>query len=268
MDKISEITFSIAMDSSSSKNSEETRPCTKCKASIISVTDSRKWCANCREKARLRSAQRAQQKRVLLETQDGQDDGNVLRELKRKMEGHADATQQEKKRLKTSHVSGDIKRKVDGEVKNKKVLLSLFSALNAYTMVQTKPGNRYEYQTASEMYNKLHTFSKTKKYLFSGHYSIIADPEIDHNQRVKLVAKDLRKIAKIPFDCLGQGTKSVATLYSRDSNAIASSPLGSPVDRQADSVPRCKGIIKVMSQDDSSHPLGIAGQKITVTIEH
>ncbi|KAH0580188.1 hypothetical protein J132_06399 [Termitomyces sp. J132] len=271
MDQTSEANSPI--NNTTPKNSDETRQCTKCKARVP-VADPRKWCANCREKARLMCARRAQRKHVLMEAQNGQEHGDVLRGLKRKLEDHADATQQEKKRPKPSHVSGEIKRKADGEVKKKK---------------KTKQGiKEVEYQTASEMYTKLSHHAKTENYFFNGHFSIIANPETDNNQRVRLVAKDLRKVANISFEgrsisattskstfcatfqctCLGQATKPAATLYTRDPNAIGVSSLGSDVHKQTDNVQRCKGTIRIMSEENSSHPLGIAGQKITVTVEH
>lgn len=67
-------------------------------------------------------------------------------------------------------------------------------------MIQKKQKKQVEYQTPAEMYHKLNTCSKTKKYLFNGRSSIIANPEIDNNQRVIIVAKDLRKIVNVPFE--------------------------------------------------------------------
>ncbi|KAG6878363.1 hypothetical protein C0992_008259 [Termitomyces sp. T32_za158] len=214
-----------------------------------------------------------QRKRASLLAQYGQDNGMMSPELKRKLENRADATLQGKKRPRTSGDFGERENTTDSGTKTKKKKLK----------------EQVEYQTSAEMYNKLNICSKTKKYLFNGRFSIIANPEIDNNKRVTIVAKDLRKLGNVPFEgtsiksfvgedifgatfqcsCLDPGTrKPVATLYNRNPNEIAFSPAGFVVHTPTNDIPRCKGTIKVISQDDDSHPLGIAGQKITIIVEH
>lgn len=119
---------SPSMNSSNpqNQNPEGPRRCSKCKA-LVPIMDPYKRCADCREKNRLLSAQYMQRKRALLLAQREQENGNVFAEMKRKLGDRAEVMQQETKRPKMVHVSGEVVSTVNGESENKKVLLSMLS---------------------------------------------------------------------------------------------------------------------------------------------
>ncbi|KAG6917634.1 hypothetical protein DXG01_001741 [Tephrocybe rancida] len=264
-------------------DSEETRACSRCRNGRIPVTDTRKMCSECRERNRIYS-QRSQN-RALATIQDQQNNGKEILTAKRKTEDSEEAVHGTKKRVKKVHTASNQSPAENGG--------------NAKEKAKKAPINRsygVEYLTAEQLYTTLTASSKSKKYNFRGHFAIVANPKTDHLARVRLVAKDLRKIADIPFEsisitssanedefratfqctCLGRGTtKPVASLVWPQPGVFASNPPGHPNTKHRDDAPngttpavQCKGRINVIAEADMSHPVGIVGQRITITVEH
>ncbi|KAG6830729.1 hypothetical protein H0H92_015008 [Tricholoma furcatifolium] len=149
-------------------NAEQFRACSGCKTGRIPIVDYRKTCQTCREKSRLQAQRYKERKRERLRIQELQGRIRAASEM-----GVAAAEDGKNKRLKTDHVSDE-----------------------------NKPVNVYkdEYQTASDMYRMLTMSSKSKRYSFYGHFSIVANPEAGNGKRVRIVSRDLRNIANIPFE--------------------------------------------------------------------
>ncbi|KAG6810680.1 hypothetical protein H0H92_010767 [Tricholoma furcatifolium] len=160
---------------STSVNSEQFHPCKGCKTGRIPISDHRKTCQPCREKRNLQS-QRWREARRMQKLQ-----GSLPVEMERPVDTVEDGV---KKRRKTNHVTSE-------DIHANQVIINSFA----------QPANVYEYQSASHMYQALmEVSSKSKKSSFYGHFSIVANPEMENKTQVKLVAKELRKTAKIPLE--------------------------------------------------------------------
>ncbi|KAG5650866.1 hypothetical protein H0H81_010726 [Sphagnurus paluster] len=139
------------------------------------------------------------------------------------------------------------------------------------------------------MYRALKSISKSKRPRFQGCFSVVAKKDADHMTRAKLVVDELRKIAKISFEHSKPINPIVGTsksyhisfnctcLASRPPKHIAATQpqgdLSSWAGLQTKTTDpelstRCKGKVMVAAESDTSHFLGIPGQKIIVTIEH
>ncbi|KDR71895.1 hypothetical protein GALMADRAFT_213720 [Galerina marginata CBS 339.88] len=199
---------------------------------------------------------------------------------------------------------GQMKNGLKQAVKGNKRVVSLASL-----RVVTTSGEGKEYQSASALYDSLKNRLKkvnpaSAKFLkFHGFHSIIAVSTIDNQKRAAMVANDLRKIARVPFDlskptpsynfetmgrtltfkctCLGNTPAAVpnssvpttatptAILKGTQGDLIRQARARAGVEAAASSVPRvCGGTILITAVDDGRHPLGILGQRISVCIEH
>lgn len=69
--------------------------------------------------------------------------------------------------------------------------------------MQNTKSNYIEFQTATEMYKALKVLSKSKSLHFHGSFSIVAVSSVDNSKRERLVAQELRKIAKLSFEYVG-----------------------------------------------------------------
>lgn len=58
-----------------------------------------------------------------------------------------------------------------------------------------------EFQTAAEMYKRLKSLlRKNARLNYQACHSIVADPECSHGKRATLVARDIEKVADVPFE--------------------------------------------------------------------
>ncbi|KAK0463318.1 hypothetical protein IW261DRAFT_1526515, partial [Armillaria novae-zelandiae] len=115
-------------------------------------------------------------------------------------------------------------------------------------------------------------------------HSVISVLSINHKKRTKLVSKDLLSFAGLKFEYANHlfifpGTytcifkcKCQSKEPSQEQEALRrrTSDLSSWVvsSRSKSSEGPCSGRITVVTEDDDCHPLGISGQKITVTVMH
>ncbi|KAJ3572981.1 hypothetical protein NP233_g2729 [Leucocoprinus birnbaumii] len=148
-----------------------------------------------------------------------------------------------------------------------------------------------EYQNASSLCDAVKTIVSTSKvYHFAGCYSIVKCEGINHTSRAKLVVRELRKIAKLPFkydiplkssmndvrarlkyscSCKSYVPKTLSSLTSSSGRKSFSKPGAVPGNENVNtSDTNCGGIVIVTVRDDNSHPLGISGQQIIVEIIH
>ena len=145
-----------------------------------------------------------------------------------------------------------------------------------------------------------------KKLKFLGYHAIVAVSTISHAQRVQMVANDLRKIARLSFECvfLPTATRAVRWLIicfvcrhtkgleSHDFRTMARTLtfqctclgyeqvkptlMGNAGDlikmaRMTSGVitPRiCGGKIVVTAGNDETHPLNVLGQRVVVCVHH
>ncbi|KAK2467543.1 hypothetical protein APHAL10511_000398 [Amanita phalloides] len=159
---------------------------------------------------------------------------------------------------------------------------------------------RIEYQTADGLYEALrNVMASSCMPEFHGRFSIIMDHTISHLGRARLVANGLRAFAHYPMspssksvmnNDSGAGVEFLCKCLAPDSNtklqptrpqaSLHSSGVACASDQsQADGVKlaealqasftrECKGSIRVKVVPDPSHPLGIAGQRISIDIIH
>ncbi|KAF8810849.1 hypothetical protein BYT27DRAFT_7161397 [Phlegmacium glaucopus] len=163
--------------------------------------------------------------------------------------------------------------------------------------------NVQDYQTASSLYDALKSKALssypasnegTQFLQFHGSHTIVAVSSINNTKRIYLVAKDLRKIARLSFElgdamvlpdpsapgsatlsypcnCLGH-TRAVAPPGPQKSNGpgfLVRWARAGFASTASQAVPRmCGGKVNVTVLDDNTHPLNILGQQIIVCVEH
>ncbi|KII90452.1 hypothetical protein PLICRDRAFT_123446 [Plicaturopsis crispa FD-325 SS-3] len=147
------------------------------------------------------------------------------------------------------------------------------------------------YQNASRLLDELRLRANTCAVVFSGTYSLVANPKIDNARRIELVAREVRKIAKYTYDhkaplaldktdgdscatqCFrctcssgGPSVKLTSVLTTKGPSDLSrwfAKPVPIPTAHG-----HCGGTVRIRAEDDASHPLGIKGQKVTVWIQH
>ncbi|KIK65148.1 hypothetical protein GYMLUDRAFT_39548 [Collybiopsis luxurians FD-317 M1] len=150
-----------------------------------------------------------------------------------------------------------------------------------------------EFQTASQMYKRLKKLvRKNTRVSFQACHSIVTDPACDNAKRAALVARDIRKIAKVPFNhkltiapathsrnhhtlrfsctCTCAAPKSSEQQAKPSLTATIGKLLGSmssEASTETSAVP-CQGTVEVTIMNDNRHPVGIPGQQIRVHIHH
>ncbi|KAK0442525.1 uncharacterized protein EV420DRAFT_1578444 [Desarmillaria tabescens] len=124
---------------------------------------------------------------------------------------------------------------------------------------------------------------KAQPKLVNACHSIISIASINDQKRTKLVSKDLLSFAELKFDRFENvfnGTHLPGT-YRRIFKCKCQSKEQKPLKRRASDLSSwvvssksklpegpCSGRITVVTEDDNSHPLGIPGRKVTVTVNH
>ncbi|KAK0479200.1 hypothetical protein IW261DRAFT_1593772 [Armillaria novae-zelandiae] len=209
--------------------------------------------------------------------------------LAKKREYQRRAIQRKKERMGLVENAG-MKRKAEDEVldaktKKKRVrqILREVQVSESRETTTKASGGAIVVQTASDLYKLI----KDQPKLANACHSVISVPSINHKKRTKLVSKDLLSFAGLKFDrnenifngkhlpgtytrifkCKCQSkepSQDQETLKRRTSDL--SSWVVSSKSKSSESP--CSGRITVIAEDDNSHPLGISGQKITVTVMH
>ncbi|KAI3609351.1 hypothetical protein WG66_010626 [Moniliophthora roreri] len=147
-----------------------------------------------------------------------------------------------------------------------------------------------EYQTHSLLLRALRTVvSASKKAAwrsgprgggrvrFNGSYTIVKDPRISNVERAMIVAKELRMHGGIMFDY----ESPLLTSTSEKGKVVFRCLCGSPIHiskptptlpvaqgEEIESETECGGTIQITVSSDSSHPLGIEGQRVDVRVWH
>ncbi|KAJ3743266.1 hypothetical protein DFH05DRAFT_1400712 [Lentinula detonsa] len=137
-----------------------------------------------------------------------------------------------------------------------------------------------EFQSATEMYRQLKSLVRKHERLnYKACHSIVADPECGHEKRALLVARDVQKVAHVPFNYKGalahpSQSLSFHTLQFR-CTCMTSDSSQRVVGKQANHLGNgdaengtCQGEVEVTVLDDLRHPSGIAGQQIRIHIRH
>ncbi|KAK0462943.1 uncharacterized protein EV420DRAFT_1521772 [Desarmillaria tabescens] len=108
----------------------------------------------------------------------------------------------------------------------------------------------------THMHEELRDLPQKQDACLHASHSIIASADIDHLQRARLVAHDLRG-----YQLISSKRKTYITDIPGGCSLLFSCAcLGPSID--------CLGSTRITVEDDMSHPLGIKGQKISVVIHH
>ncbi|KAF8970917.1 hypothetical protein BDZ97DRAFT_1409125 [Flammula alnicola] len=302
------------------------KACATCKKSNVHTFSSFKNCTKCREKNRLKSQLKDERKRAQLALQASLVPSMAVASYEAigqtsVMKRIVDENRREGKAIVTA--TGAVKRKAPKALheldahEQRAVLIQMKNRLEATIKAASGGGaapapvvphfskGAKEYQLATALYEavkrRIQKCSSTQsKMNFSGYHAIVAVSTIDNLKRVEMVVKDLRKIARLPFDytksdqsydfetrartstfqctCLGHAPVQAAAPHPQ-----AAVPTGSMKGTQGDlirkaramnavsglTVPRlCGGRVVVTAVDDGTHPLRIVGQRIIVRVEH
>ncbi|KAF8344373.1 hypothetical protein F5887DRAFT_970829 [Amanita rubescens] len=161
-----------------------------------------------------------------------------------------------------------------------------------------------EYQTSDELYEALgDKVASGSMPEFRGRFSIVMDLNINHLNRAKNVVKELKTIAKYPlrsgsrsisnFDSFSKIKYSCSCLANADQPSSSSKQHAAPLQNshssngilradekaqangtklaealQASFTRDCKGSVRITVETDSSHPVGVPGQRISILIRH
>ncbi|KAJ7701265.1 hypothetical protein B0H14DRAFT_3032704 [Mycena olivaceomarginata] len=93
---------------------------------------------------------------------------------------------------------------------------------------------------------------------FAGTYSMIADPKIDNKERVSLVSTDIFKKLDV--------RRSQSLPYFEQNNALRRYVMLSSCALETTGTQAHTGWIRLLAEDDLSHRMGIAGQRIEITV--
>ncbi|KAF8999571.1 hypothetical protein BDZ89DRAFT_1170607 [Hymenopellis radicata] len=111
-----------------------------------------------------------------------------------------------------------------------------------------------EMQNMDELYSLL---TQNRKLHLLACHSLVSDQKINNFRRAKMVAADIQ--AAGGFN-LGKGRVKRSELDSGEECSLIFDPIPSPS--------RLNGPVKIRVEEDTSHALGIKGQKITVEIRY
>ncbi|KAF5368738.1 hypothetical protein D9757_010418 [Collybiopsis confluens] len=252
-----------------------------------------KSCTKCRQKQNERS--RKQNERS--------------RQQKQKLKAQIALTSKwENEPVKPAMEASELKRKAEdggnAEEREKKRAKRVLKAYRRMDTQRTVSGNTsqhdtmefgVEFQTASELYQRLKKLVRKDICInFQACHSIVADPSYNHGKRASLVARDISKICKVPFDykitlapaissrtshslryncaCKSPDFDAKSTSSVRKRDAYFAKIFGSGPSQASPSAPTsqvsCQGTIEVTIMDDNRHPVGIPGQQIRVHIRH
>ncbi|SJL13254.1 uncharacterized protein ARMOST_16693 [Armillaria ostoyae] len=209
--------------------------------------------------------------------------------LAKKREYQRRASQRKKERMGIAEIVG-LKRKAEDEVlgasAKKKRVRQILREVQVSESRETTPkasGGAFVVQTASDLYKLI----KAQPKLVDACHSVISVSSINHQKRTKLVSKDLLSFAGLKFDRsenIFNGKHPPGTytrIFKCKCQLKESSQEQEPLKRRTSDLSSwvvsskskssegpCSGRITVVAEDDNSHPLGISGQKITVTVMH
>ncbi|KAK0499177.1 hypothetical protein EDD18DRAFT_1155781 [Armillaria luteobubalina] len=209
--------------------------------------------------------------------------------LAKKREYQRRSNQRKKERMGIVENAG-LKRKaedeaLDAKTRKKRVrqILREVQVSESREITAKESGGAFVVQAASDLYKLI----KAQPKLANACHSIISIPSINNQKRTKLVSKDLLSFAGLKFDQYENifNGKHLPGTYTRifkckcqskepsqEPEALKrrTSDLSSWVVSSKSKSPEgsCSGRITVVAEDDNSHPLGISGQKITVTVMH
>ncbi|KAJ3806086.1 hypothetical protein F5876DRAFT_69245 [Lentinula aff. lateritia] len=216
----------------------------KCKLCRANADPSYKTCTVCRQKRTAYNKQRNEKVKmtqtIAVEKGDAPTGKHVAGpqgpELKRKNMGDANSTlERRKKRVKYSNIK-EVRKQMLGDDP------MVFGT---------------EFQTAAEMYKRLKSLlRKNTRLSYRACHSIVADPECSHGKRAMLVARDIQKVADVPFNPAQQNQLP-------DMNQVNASG-----GHTTENLPSCQGEVEVTAMEDLRHPLGIVGQQIRIQIRH
>ncbi|EAU81568.2 hypothetical protein CC1G_02584 [Coprinopsis cinerea okayama7 len=155
-----------------------------------------------------------------------------------------------------------------------------------------------EFQNASALYRALNQAvidanSSSSLLRFRGYHSIIKTNDCDHLSRLDMVIRDIRGLTGVRFQREQQIPTTSTTTKSIKSFLCTCKGFKSTVSQTALAPPKktsnllkwargvrkeqtssekvrieCHGVVSVIVESDNSHPCGIPGQRIIVSIEH
>nr|GAT59259.1 predicted protein [Mycena chlorophos] len=106
----------------------------------------------------------------------------------------------------------------------------------------------------AELQRQFRARSTKKMFRFRATHSIIADPKVNKKRRARQVERDLQQQTELQFDLDGR-------VKHRDEDAYT-------ITHRCTCLPRCTGVIVIHVADDNSHPLGLPGQRVKLTVVH
>ncbi|KAK0464093.1 hypothetical protein IW261DRAFT_1524702 [Armillaria novae-zelandiae] len=200
--------------------------------------------------------------------------------LAKKREYQRRASQRKKERMGIVENAG-LKRKAEDEVLDAKTKKKRVRQILQEVQVSES------WETTTKASGGAFVVIKDQPKLANACHSVISVLSINHKKRTKLVSKDLLSFAGLKFDrnenifngkhlpgtytCIFK-CKCQSKEPSQEQEALRrrTSDLSSWVvsSRSKSSEGPCSGRITVVTEDDDCHPLGISGQKITVTVMH
>ncbi|KAK0224301.1 hypothetical protein IW262DRAFT_1548813 [Armillaria fumosa] len=209
--------------------------------------------------------------------------------LAKKREYQRHANQRKKERMGIVENAG-LKRKAEDEVLDAKTkkqrvrqILREVQVSESRETATKESGGAFVVQSASDLYKLI----KAQPKLANACHSIISVSSINHQKRTKLVSEDLLSFSGLKFDryenifngkhlpgtytrifkckCQSKDSSQEPEALKRRTSDLSSWVVSSKSKSPEGS---CSGRITVIAEDDNSHPLGISGQRITVTVMH
>ncbi|KAJ7893932.1 hypothetical protein B0H14DRAFT_2684256 [Mycena olivaceomarginata] len=115
------------------------------------------------------------------------------------------------------------------------------------------------YQCFTELLHEMERSIQRADFItFAGTYSIVADPKIDNKERVFLVSTHLFKILDV--------RRSQSLPYFEQNNALRRYVMLSSCALGHTETQAPTGWIRLLAEDDGSHRMGIAGQRIEIMV--
>ncbi|KXN84672.1 hypothetical protein AN958_12050 [Leucoagaricus sp. SymC.cos] len=162
------------------------RMCSSCRRPSVPLGESKKTCSKCREK------QKRQQAKAKLAAAELEGENTHSQFLK---SGFPDRGLKRKPEKTLQGLEGEQPRRALKMMKH-----ALNDAIRTPSVEPVRTTVHTEYQKASSLYDAVKLAASANIVCnFAGCHSIVRSNVIDNNKRTQLVAKDLRKIVRIPF---------------------------------------------------------------------
>ncbi|KAF9033520.1 hypothetical protein BJ165DRAFT_1534478 [Panaeolus papilionaceus] len=268
-----------------SENQSHTKTCIARGCNVqISAYHSFKRCLQCREKERLKAQlKKARAENRLLQQQQQasgvrvktEDEDAEMQDVEAIALFGERGTKRKASPKLLSELEGDELKKAVKMMK--KGVSRLIVELAIPVRAETVNSNLTEYQNARELYDSVRlalASAKPGSLAFVGHHTIIADATINNPTRARYVSRDLKRIAKLPFE-YGQPISSKSDLNCPTTHIMRfkctclsrKKTLGAAAQQATQPEIVCGGRIKFIVSDDTTHP-HVVGQKIEVRVRH